>query len=66
MGTPPSKDDFGKVIDSEFIDGKTKMGLWAFMTPKSFEEHSPRLGLGIMLGQRYQKQSDGRWLKVEG
>jgi len=34
------------------------------MTPKSFEINGIALGLG--LGQRYKKQSDGKWLKVEG
>jgi hypothetical protein len=59
------KDDFGDDIDFEIIDGKTKFGPWALMTPLSWDLHGVgRLGLG--LGQRYQRQLDGRWLKVEG
>jgi hypothetical protein len=60
-------DDFGDTITDEIIDGRTTYGPWALMTPKSFAKYngtSGRLGLG--LGQRYKKQSDGRWLKVEG
>lgn len=58
-------DDFGDIFTDEMIDGKTKMGPWANMTPASWKEHGVgRLGQGF--GQRYKKQSDGKWLKVEG
>lgn len=64
-GTPPQTDDFGLMIIDEFIDGKTVMGPWAFMTPSSWRE----IGIGVLgmgYGQRYKKQDDGKWLKVEG
>lgn len=65
MGTVPSKDDFGDTITDEFIDGKTKFGPWATMSPKSFKTNGTgKLGNG--LGQKYKKQEDGKWLKVEG
>lgn len=58
-------DDFDQPITDEFIDGKTVMGPWGNMSPKSWARHGVgRLGTGY--GQRYKKQSDGRWLKVEG
>jgi hypothetical protein len=58
-------DDFGMPLDMEFIDGRTKMGPWGIMTPESFSSYGlGRTGPGF--GQRYQKQPDGRWLKVEG
>lgn len=57
-------DDFGDTVTDEIIDGSTNQGPWALMTPKSFEINGIALGLG--LGQRYKKQSDGKWLKVEG
>lgn len=57
-------DDFGNVIEDTFYDGATSMGPWAIMAPKSFRRYGRGVGLGI--GQRYNKQSDGRWLKVEG
>lgn len=65
MGSVPKTDDFGDKITDEFIDGKTTMGSWANMTPKSFK----RMGwgkLGTGYGQRYKKQNDGKWLKIEG
>lgn len=58
-------DDFGKPIIDEFVDGKTRLGPWANMSPASYKV----LGigqLGVGLGQRYKRQTDGRWLKVEG
>jgi hypothetical protein len=65
MGTPPPQDDFGAQIGDEFIDGASKMGPWAFFTPESWKLYGRgRLGTGF--GQRYQKQADGRWKKVEG
>ena len=58
-------DDFGDMFGDEMIDGKTKMGPWANMTPASWKENGVgRLGQGF--GQRYKKQPDGKWMKVEG
>jgi hypothetical protein len=58
-------DDFDDPIKDEIIDGKTQMGPWALMTPKSYAEYGiGRLGTGF--GQRYKLQSDGKWLKIEG
>jgi hypothetical protein len=60
-----TKDDFGDKVGHVIIDGKTKHGPWALMTPLSWDLHGVgRLGLG--LGQRYEKQTDGKWLKIEG
>ncbi len=58
-------DDFNSTINGEIIDGKTRQGPWALMTPQSWRLHGVgKLGTGY--GQRYQKQADGKWLKVEG
>ena len=58
-------DDFREPITTAFIDGRTKYGPWAIMTPLSWGQHGiGRLGTGF--GQRYEKQADGQWLKVEG
>ena len=58
-------DDFGRPIGKEFIDGRTNRGPWGIMTRESFLTHGMgKLGPGW--GQRYEKQPDGRWLKVEG
>jgi hypothetical protein len=59
------KDDFGDKVANVIIDGKTKHGPWALMTPLSWDLHG--IGqLGTGLGQRFEKQLDGKWLKVEG
>ena len=53
-----------KPITDEFIDGKTIYRVWAIMHPDALEEHG--VGLGQGKGQRYRKQPNWRWLKVEG
>lgn len=59
------KDDFGVPFGNVMYDAKTKQGPWANMSQASFIAHGVgRLGLG--LGQKYLRQSNGRWLKVEG
>jgi hypothetical protein len=66
-GPVPKRDDFGDLIDSEFIDGRTLLGPWGLMTPDSWRRHGQsNMKLGTGIGQRYQLQSDGGWLKVEG
>lgn len=58
-------DDFGIKFEDVMYDGKTRMGPWANMTEDSWQVHGVgRLGTGY--GQKYKKQTDGRWLKVEG
>ena len=57
-------DDFGMPISDCIIDGATTSGPWGIMTPSSHRMHGRGLGLGK--GQRYEKQDDGKWLKVEG
>jgi hypothetical protein len=65
MGEVKSRDDFGLTIANVMIDGKTKHGPWAIMTPTSWRQHGVgKLGTGY--GQKYEKQADGRFLKVEG
>jgi len=59
-----TKDDFGNSIIDEFIDGRTRYGSWAIMSLYSFKMYGTGLGMGK--GQRYKKQPDGKWLKVEG
>lgn len=66
LGSPiGERDDFGAPYKDVMIDGKTKQGPWACMTEESWKEHGLGL-LGTGLGQKYQRQEDGRWLKVEG
>ena len=58
-------DDFDRPYKNVMYDAKTKFGPWANMTEESFREHGYGV-LGLGKGQKYEKQSDGRWLKVEG
>lgn len=57
-------DDFGYPISKRIIDGKTKQGPWALMTPQSYVKHGIALGVGY--GQLYEKQKDGKWLLIKG
>ena len=60
-----NEDDFGDTITDEIIDARTKIGPWALMTPNSWKKYGfNKLGTGF--GQRYKKQKDGKWLKIEG
>ncbi len=65
MGDVGADDDFNEPIDDTFYDGATIMGPWGIMTPRSWRRVGcGRVGLGF--AQKYEKQDDGRWLKVEG
>lgn len=58
-------DDFGQEYQGVMYDGKTRMGPWANMTEVSWKKYGVgKLGTGY--GQKYLKQPDGKWLKVEG
>jgi hypothetical protein len=59
------RDDFGAQYDNIMIDGKTRIGPWANMTQESWRCHGVGC-LGTGYGQKYQKQTDGSWLKIEG
>ena len=64
-GEPPKVCDItGIEIKDCFIDGQTKQGPWAIMTPESHRAYGRGLGQGV--GQKYIRQGDGRWLKVAG
>jgi hypothetical protein len=64
VGNVGEKDDFGNPITDTIIDGVTTYGSWALMTPECHSEYGR--GLGIGRGQKYVKQADGKWLRVEG
>jgi len=62
LGEVPVNDDFGFEITTTFIDGRRKGGSWAIMTPEVHQHLG--VGLGIGKGQMYEKQQDGKWLKI--
>ena len=65
MSPIPIHDDFGEELVDIFIDGKTKFGPWGIMTPNNYKKFGIGV-LGLGFGQKYQKQPDGKWLKIEG
>lgn len=63
----PDLDDLGNPIHDEFIDGRVAIGKqtgWGLFIPTAYAVLGGTLGTGR--GQRYKKQPDGKWLKVEG
>lgn len=61
------KDNFGRPYGRVMIDGKTRYGPWANMSERSWMVEGGTGGVfGTGLAQKYEKQADGRWLKVEG
>lgn len=65
VGTPPKGCDIcGLEFTDEFIDGRTIYGAWAFLC---LECHQTKgCGFGTGNGQRFKKQAEGFWVKVEG
>ncbi len=58
-------DDFSSSYKDIMYDGKTKMGPWANMTEESWKKYGcGRVGQGY--AQKYQRQEDGKWLKIAG
>jgi hypothetical protein len=61
------EDDFGAKIHTVFYDAPISgSGQWAIMTHRSWVKRGMYLKLGPGFGQRYEKQSNGRWLKTGG
>ena len=67
LSPPPEKcDTCDTPITDTFIDGKTTLGPWGCLCPTCFT-FGPGIGkLGTGLGQKYEKQADGKWLKTGG
>jgi len=68
MGDAPTQCDLNlhhsHAITTAFVDGKTKMGPWGNMCLTCHRRVG--VGLGTGKGQKYEKQDDGKWLKVAG
>ena len=64
IGTVPTCNFCQKSLVSVFVDGKTNLGPWATMCLDCHRVNG--LGLGTGLGQKYQRNADGKWYKVGG
>lgn len=63
----PSHCDVCQRLSNELkvmIDGKTQMGQWGYLCENCHKEVG--CGLGTGKGQKYAKQPDGTWKKIEG
>jgi hypothetical protein len=54
----------GLTVTDVFVDGATRSGPWALMHPDTHAVYGR--GLGVGRGQKYERQSDGKWLKIAG
>ena len=64
LGSDPEMCDIcGEPIIDEFVDGRTRQGPWGMLCPSCHEIQG--VGLGVGRGQKYRKQPDGQWLKIE-
>jgi len=61
---PENCDLCGKPKPEPFVDGKTKDGPWAYMCLNCHKDSG--IGFGTGHGQKYEKQADGSFKKVEG
>jgi hypothetical protein len=62
---PPTACDVCEAtIGEEFTDAKTTHGPWANLCPACFRKIG--VGLGTGRGQRYRRQPDGQYVKIEG
>ena len=59
---PDACDCCYRPVDYFFVDGRTRFGPWAIMC----SDCEPRVGTGVGegRGQRFERQSDGRYLKT--
>lgn len=65
QGTPPSTCQImGEPITDTFVDGALQGGSWGILCDKCHKTFG--VGLGKGRGQKYTKQTNGKWLKTEG
>lgn len=65
MGSTPEACDLcHQPFGNKMIDGKTRFGPWGNMCPSCYKKYG--VGLGLGRGQEYERQKNGKWLKVAG
>ena len=66
VGTAPTKCDIcERKLLLSFVDGRTSDGRWGIMCPQCrVAEGRERLGTG--LGQKFERQPGGDWVKTAG
>lgn len=52
------------ILDTGFVDGRTRFGPWALMCHNCHEVHG--VGLGTGKGQDYMPDGKGNFVKIEG
>lgn len=62
--TPERCDVCGDALRSVMYDARTTFGPWGNLCSVCFAKVG--VGLGTGLGQRYERQTDGRFLKTDG
>jgi hypothetical protein len=56
---------FGEAVGVKIVDGRLAVtGSWGILDLGCHRTHG--VGVGTGKGQVYERQTDGRWLKVEG
>lgn len=54
----------GEKLEDVMYDAMVMSGRWANIGQTAFDKYGCQLGTG--LGQKYERQEDGRWLLVAG
>jgi hypothetical protein len=65
IGEIPTRCDIcGAKMQHKMVDARTRNGQWGLIDLKCHAAHG--VGVGKGKGQVYERQPDGRWLKIEG
>lgn len=54
----------GTMLKERFYDAADRFGRWGMLCDACFLKVG--VGLGVGKGQKFERQTDGRWLKTEG
>jgi hypothetical protein len=66
IGKPPTKCDIcERSLALTFVDGRTSDGRWGIMCPNCRISEG-RINLGTGLGQKFERNPGGPWVKTQG